>query len=360
MKHLLALFISASLFFAPFNVAEQISVKIEGTRGVYTLPADFYGKELTKRLDNRLDLFVDGVYKSEYVAPIDAKFYYDQNSAAVKIKPESFGREIDKEKLKGLIIDALEAGGGYIKAPKKQIEPKVFYKDLSGATSLRASFTTYYVTEKVERASNICLATDAISGTVLMPGDSFSFNAVVGERTEKRGYKIAKVIQGGNFVDGIGGGVCQVSTTLFNAVLLSGLKVTEVHRHTLSVDYVKKSFDAMVSFNFADLRFVNTTSAPVLIVGWAKNGALKFSVYGQKMQDKISLESVVTKIIEPKTSVIYNQSLDSGQTRVVISPKRGYESQGYMIIKSGDSLQKILLSRDSYKCVDGVIETGGE
>jgi vancomycin resistance protein YoaR len=244
----------------------------------------------------------DSWFFSHPVADIDREqnngvFYYDEKTGAVKISPEKVGYEVDKALLKSLILDAISVGGGSISIPKCIVAPKLYGTDLVGATYQRGAFTTYYLEQSKERASNIALATATISGTLVLPNEEFSFNKVVGERTEKRGYKIAKVIKGDSFVDGVGGGVCQVSTTLYNAVLLSGLEVKEVHRHTLAVGYVKKSFDAMVSYNFADLKFINTTAKPILIVGWAGGGAVKFAIYGTKSNQKISLESVVTKIV---------------------------------------------------------------
>lgn len=102
--------------------------------------------------------------------------------------------------------------------------------------------------------------------TEIANGEEFSFNAAVGERTEERGYSTAKVIENGKFVEGVGGGVCQVSSTVYNCALLSGLTVTERHRHSLAVSYVEPSFDAMVSYSYADLRFYNDTGKSVFIV----------------------------------------------------------------------------------------------
>ena len=358
MKLVLAVMLALGVSVASAVMPQQ-SVKIEGEFGVYTLPSVFYTQATSKSLDEDLNLFIDSLCKKEYVAPKDATLIFDACLQKVIVTQEKPGCAVDKQALKGLIWDAIELGG-VVKIPKTTVEPTIKAQSLISATYLRAEFTTYYLAERIERAGNIALATKTINGTVVLPNQVFSFNKVVGERTEERGYKIAKVIKGGTFADGIGGGVCQVSTTLYNAVLLAGLKVTEVHRHTLAVDYVKRSFDAMVSFGFADLKFVNDTSHPILIVGWVKNGLVGFSVYGCEKTVDIKLESVTTKRIEPKTNVIFNPSLDSGVTKVVVSPKPGYESQGYLIIDDGTTTVKKLIRRDTYKCVDGIIETGGE
>ena len=127
-----------------------------------------------------------------------------------------------------------------------------------------AKFSTYYGDSSENRKHNVALAAKAIDGFVLPPEEEFSFNDTVGARTEERGYRTAYIISEGNFVEGVGGGVCQVSGTLYNCALLADLAVTCVHPHSLPVSYVAPSFDAMVS-SASDLRFANTLSAPVTI-----------------------------------------------------------------------------------------------
>ena len=112
---------------------------------------------------------------------------------------------------------------------------------------LRAEFSTNYSSSTDARKFNVALASKTLDNTLVDINGEFSFNYTVGERTERRGYKKAKIIVGGEFVDGVGGGVCQVSTTLYNAVLLAGLKIIECHPHSLPVSYVAPSFDAMVN-----------------------------------------------------------------------------------------------------------------
>ena len=124
---------------------------------------------------------------------------------------------------------------------------------------LRSSFFTTFYSSKEERVNNIEIASKSIDGIMIESGGEFSFNKVVGERSEKRGYKKAVAIIKGEFTESVGGGVCQVSSTLYNAVILADLKIVEYHPHSLPVSYVAPSFDAMVSWGYADLRFENNT-----------------------------------------------------------------------------------------------------
>lgn len=228
--------------------------------------------------------------------------------------------------------------------------------------SLRARFYTTFYSSSEERKHNISLASSALNDYFLDSGKEFSFNEVVGERSEKNGYKNAKIISYGKFIDGVGGGVCQVSTTLYNAVLLSGLRVTESHPHSLAVSYVAPSFDAMVSYNFADLKFVNDTAFPIIIKAEANDYMLTISIYGQKMQEKYVRKSTVTgelpapeeeKFID--TENLYPE-LKEGEQKIVSYSKKGLISEGSLIKIVNEkpvSIKKI--RKDVYKGSKGLI-----
>ena len=165
--------------------------------------------------------------------------------------------------------------------------------------TLIAHFATYYGDSSEGRKHNIALAASAIDGVVLAPEEEFSFNDTVGARTEARGYRAAYVIQDGVFVEGVGGGVCQVSGTLYNCALLADLAVTCARPHSLPVSYLAPSFDAMVSGKSADLAFVNGTSFPVYILCRVQGGEIIVSFYGEKSAFTYRRESVVTGRIDP-------------------------------------------------------------
>ena len=230
---------------------------------------------------------------------------------------------------------------------------------------LRAEFFTSYSTSSQERKENISLASKALDNTFVDVGCEFSFNQTVGPRTEKRGYKVSKIIVGGEFVDGVGGGVCQVSSTLYNAVLLAGLKVIEFHPHSLPVSYVAPSFDAMVNSGSADLKFVNDTLNPILIRTYADQSTLKVEIYGQKLQEKFVRKSVITEEIPaPDMLIEYDETgqfpeLLDGQSKVVKYGKIGYKSQGYILVmRNGKLVNMIKIRTDSYAPTRGKIIVG--
>lgn len=239
-----------------------------------------------------------------------------------------------------------------------------YYKSDKGLC-VRSSFYTMYSTSSSERKSNIKLATRSLNNYFLDVGAEFSFNKTVGERTEKRGYKTSKIIFNGKFIEGIGGGVCQVSSTLYNAVILAGLLITECHPHSLPVSYVSPSFDAMVNSGTADLRFINNTSNPIIINACATDERVKITIYGEQMMEKIITESLITAEIEaPEEQQIEDEKgeypdLHEGEKRVITYSKKGLKSKGYLIkYREGKMIEKIKIREDKYSAMRGVIVLG--
>lgn len=238
-----------------------------------------------------------------------------------------------------------------------------FYDLQPSVITQRASFYTNYSSSTAERKHNILLAVKSIDKAFVDVGGEFSFNRVVGERTEKRGYKKSKIIVNGEFADGIGGGVCQVSTTLYNAVLLAGLEIVEYHPHSLPVSYVAPSFDAMVNSGYADLKFRNNTKNPVIIRAYADGSVLRIVVLGQKMTEKYERESVVVQSVPVLDDVIIDEkgeypNIFKGESKQVKFGKEGYISQGYLIKIVNGKRIKTKIRQDKYNATRGLIVYG--
>ncbi len=230
---------------------------------------------------------------------------------------------------------------------------------------LRSKFFTSYPSSSEERKSNIAVAVKALDNVLVASGEEFSFNRTVGERTEKRGYKISKIIVNGEFVDGIGGGVCQVSTTLYNAVLLAGLDVIEYHPHSLPISYVAPSFDAMVNSGWADLKFINRTLNPIIIRAFADGTTLRVEIYGEPMAEKYSRKSLITEEIPaPASEVVVDEmgefpDLYEGDSLVVKYGRPGYKSEGYLVVtKGGKQVKTKKIRSDKYAPIRGKIVYG--
>lgn len=214
--------------------------------------------------------------------------------------------------------------------------------------ALIAKFATYYGDSSENRKHNIALAASAIDGVLLPPEEEFSFNDTVGARTEERGYKAAFVINDGAFVEGVGGGVCQVSGTLYNCALLADLAVTCVHPHSLPVSYVAPSFDAMVS-SWSDLRFVNTLSAPVTLKMTADGQYLRAEIYGVKGEFSVRRRSETLGEIPFETERLTDTSLAPGEERVEAAGKNGLRSEGWLeYFRDGALVRTLRIRRDTY------------
>lgn len=239
-----------------------------------------------------------------------------------------------------------------------------FYSLKPQEITLRATFYTTYSNSTNERKSNIQLASKYLNNTFVDVGGEFSFNKTVGERCQKRGFKMAKIIVNGEFVEGVGGGVCQVSSTLYNAILLAGLKVTEFHPHSLPVSYVAPSFDAMVNSGSADLRFINDTDNPIIINCYADEDRITISIYGQKLDKTYKRVSVVKETIPaPENKEVFDEKgeypdLFEGQFKVLKYGKEGYKSEGYLIVNDGKNIYTKKIRSDKYNAIAGLIVWG--
>ena len=240
----------------------------------------------------------------------------------------------------------------------KAVADSEFLKGYKG--EILSSFSTDFSSSASARKSNIKIATERINGVVVGAGEIFSFNAVTGERTKENGYKESPVIESGKYTIGVGGGVCQVSTTLYNAILLAGVKVVTVSPHSLPVGYVPPSRDAMVS-RATDFRFFNDTPYPISIEGEVKGNTLTFRIYGFSTLtdgEKIAFRSVVKESLKASYEEVIDEEntlADGEEYRVIKKAKDGLVSECYKeIYYRGELMSSSLVRRDVYKAENGV------
>lgn len=227
------------------------------------------------------------------------------------------------------------------------MHPKDVATAVSDGQKLIARFSTYYGDSKPNRKDNVALACRKIDGTVLYPEDEFSFNDIVGARTVENGFKSAYIIKDGEFVEGIGGGVCQVSSTVYNCALLANLTITCVRAHSLPVSYVAPSFDAMVS-TASDLRFVNTLSSPVTIKMVADGKYLKAEMYGIE-SCAIRRRSQTIETLPFEIEYRNDATLKLGEEVIDTYGKAGLRSQGFLeYYQNGKLLKTVLIRKDTY------------
>src|SRR5690606_24997462 len=220
--------------------------------------------------------FIQKLDKTVYKPPINATLDNNGNIIAEKV-----GYKLDHEAFKRLFYTYFfNKGSSYVEAPMITIFPNVDSELLSNISVNRiGDYATYFNSNNKERSHNILLASEAINNQVVFPGETFSFNKVVGKRTKERGYKRAPVIVKGELSEDIGGGICQISSTLYNAVDKAGLTITERYSHSKRVGYVPSGRDATVRWYGPDFRFTNKYNQPILIRSNVYGGTVRILVY---------------------------------------------------------------------------------
>ncbi len=288
--------------------------------------------------------------KNAYIIEEPFELYKEENGIDFAITMEE-ARDIISEEKETYII------------PLKITKPEIGIEDLGDKLFKQtlAKYTTIYDAGLVNRAHNVALAAKSINGTILMPGETFSYNETIGNPNKANGYKIGTAYVGGKVVDSYGGGVCQVSTTLYNSVLYANLEIVQRYNHSYIVNYVPAGRDATVSYGGKDFKFKNTRKYPVKIVASAKNGVVSVSVMGIKEETEYEVVLTSTVLSTTPRSVVYenNSKLEEGKQKVIQSGFDGKKSIAYKILKlNGKTISKTVLSKDTYKPMAKIIEVG--
>ena len=224
-----------------------------------------------------------------------------------------------------------------------------------------ATYSTRYDPTNRNRSNNLEISAEKINGTIVMPGETFSYNQVVGERTIAEGYKEAGAYAGGRVVQDVGGGICQTSSTLYNAVLLANLEIVDRSNHQFLTSYVPAGRDATVAWGAIDFQFKNTREYPIKIEASVENGVCTMSIYGIKEETEyeVVIQPVVLSYIPYSTIYEDDPTLEEGEEVVEQSGYTGCTSETYRIIKlNGEVISKTLLSKDTYDPMTRIIRRG--
>ncbi len=274
------------------------------------------------------------------------------------------GAYIDPEDLYSQVSSVLDDG-----VTKKElwiVPEKVIAKAtktyLMNNFGLISAYTTQ-TTKDNNRNTNIKLSAQAISGITVQPGEIFSFNGTTGERTAAKGYREAPAISGGQSKDEVGGGVCQTSSTLFNAVARADLEIVERNPHAWPSHYIEKGLDATVNWPGLDFRFKNNTDYPIFIIAGYDNRKVTVNIYGMSLGAgvKIDLESEVTRTIPKPEGIKYveNPKLATGESKKTVSARQGYEVNTWKVWYQGNKeVRRELLFKTTYKAYQETVEYG--
>jgi len=241
----------------------------------------------------------------------------------------------------------------------KAAVPEITSADLDQIHDMLAEFQTYFGSSSANRRSNIALAARKINGTLLKPGDIFSYNRVVGPRDEDAGFKEAPTYVQGKHVPGTGGGVCQVSSTLFNTAWTAGLKIVRRQNHSMPVGYLSHGRDATAVYGAIDMQFQNDTETPIYIGATAKGGVLHFSIWGKKTPGReVILQKGSESVVSPPVETHSDPRLPAGRRRVEEKGSPGISVTWYRIIKEDGKVVKKETYHSHYTAFPAIVTVG--
>lgn len=305
----------------------------------------------------KLDL--DKIYDEICVLPQNASFTSGEKFEVIVDKT---GVDFDIKAAKAEYAN-LKAGET-MEIDLRVVEPKIKVADLNKELfkDVLATYSTTYDATETNRVKNLQTASERCNGTIVYPGEEFSFHKTIGTRTIANGYASAHSFAGGKVVNTVGGGICQVSSTLYNIVLKTDLEVTERKAHGMYVKYAEPSVDATIAEGSIDFKFKNNRNYPIMIESELKDGTLTMSILGIKEEtDKvIEIESVVLETLSYSTVRENDSTMLKGTTKVVQEPVDGYISEAYKVVKDtdGNVISRTLISKDKYIPTNEIIKVG--
>jgi vancomycin resistance protein YoaR len=292
--------------------------------------------------------------------PVPAKLVTKAPKGFDKLERGQAGQVIDREAtlraLENAIKDLPASNTLQIEIVTVKSEGKESFENKKiemGFNKLIASFSTLHEghIDDEGRNVNLQIAAEKIDGLIIPPGGRFSFNKVVGPRTEKYGFRKAGVISRGKVIPGLGGGICQVSTTLYRAILQAGLQINERHNHSIyeGIEYSERGLDAAIAWGYKDFKFRNNFDIPVFIVAKSGKGSVSIELYAEKSPyESVRLETRNEKEHPFTTKIKKNSKLKKGETRIVHPGVTGYTVETYRIIEHNGKVKEERMSKDRY------------
>lgn len=351
-----------------YCIEEDKLIITRGTGGV-VIDVDYAKQEIIKNIkkwDNAEieiktilkecpEIDIEKIYSEVKSEPQDATYKKDP----FEIIAHKNGIDFDVEAAKEILSEEKEE---YV-IKLTITEPEILTNEIGGEAfpDLLGSFSTKYDETNVPRSNNLKLATSKLNGVVVMPGEVFSYNKTLGKRTAEAGYEYANGFAGGKVVPMLAGGICQISSTLYDAVLYANLNIVERHNHMFQAQYVEPGKDATVVYGSLDFKFENTRSYPIMIKASARGGLAEIKIFGIREEVEYEVE-IITKVLNyiPYKVVYQNDSsLSAGQQRVTQSGIQGCKSTTYRITKlNGQEVKKEVLSTDTYDPLSKIINVG--
>ncbi len=297
---------------------------------------------------------LDVLYK-ELTQPV-TNAEYALKDGEVVIIPQKGGIKVEKSQLK----KALESNEKRYTIVVEADLPDVTADELKELLfrDVLASYSSDFSTSSASRASNVNLTANRIDGYILMPGDVFSYDKTVGRRTAANGYKEAGVYIGNKVESGIGGGICQTSSTLYCAALYANLEIVQRTSHSLPVAYVPAGMDATIAEGYIDLKIKNNTEYPVKIRATVNGRKLTCDFLGVKDPDlKVEIVNTTTAVLEPENEITENSAIPTGYKKIINKGAKGYRVASKRIVRSkGEVIKEEKLTGSVYRAANTEVE----
>lgn len=280
-----------------------------------------------------------------------------------RIIPEQQGRRLGSDGLRDLVLGAfMKTEDDAVALPVTTLYPEITVTEM-GSAGIREALSVYstvFNSQDANRSMNIKIAAWKVNGYILYPGKIFSFNSIVGPREKMYGFKEALEIMDGELVLGVGGGICQLSSTLYNAALLANLEVVERHNHSKPLSYIPLGRDATVVFGGLDFKFANNTSSPIMIMAEVQGDKLLVGIFGQhSLAEVVEIVSIDQEVIPQAILKKKDKSLYLGEFKIEKQGKPGYVITTLRIVRLGKvETKREVLSKDSYLPDDTVMKVG--
>ena len=318
----------------------------------YQITEESAGEVLRTRMDSILD------------APENAAIIRKDGAAA--IQEDVPGEALDLEKTVAAVNDLLGSGwdkkGGQVQAVLEEARADIVAEDLEDITDVLGTYSTSYAGSSEGRSKNIESGAAHINGMLLQPGEEMSASELTAPYTEENGYAPAPSYAGNEVVESMGGGICQVTTTLYNALLYAELEITERCEHSMMVSYVDPSRDAAVAEGVKDLKFKNNLENPVYIGAEAGNGTITFYIYGKEYRPSgrtVEYESETLETIEPEHTTYVAVAEKIGTMYTESEGTAGHTAQLWKIVtENGEEISREAVNYSYYLATDRVVAVG--
>lgn len=331
-----------------FKLLNDFLANISSDNNIIEIPVT------TKNPDN---IDIEKIHSDIYIEVQDA--YYE--TSPFKVNPEIIGIDFDIDNANNIISENPDSDEYIIPLNCTYPKTTVDNLDIDIFPDLLASFSTRYDASIKNRSTNLEIAANKIDGTIILPGKEFSYNKIVGARTIEAGYKEAKIYSNGEVVDGIGGGICQISSTLYNTAVFANLDITERHNHQFITSYVPAGRDATVVYGSKDLKFANNRTYPIKITASVSSGIVKIEIYGIKEDNEYDVNFDIETISNIPYEIKYenSSSISSGEEEIKQLGANGVIVNTYKIVKKNNIvISKELISKDTYNSLDRIILKG--